>query len=366
MKILMWTSFYLPSIGGLEIATHRLGRQLIKMGHEISVITNHPSGEIEKKYSIDGVEILSFGMMRALQKYDLKHIKEIIEKILHKIAEFKPEIIHIHGWHESYCFYQDRVLSTYKGPVVITIHGLLEQEHYRTLHCLRLWQRAKSVTTVSNAVIASLKKQAISHHSLKYIYNGLEISDDYKPLENKKNPHILMLGRLADEKGFEIAFYAIQKLAIQYPYLKASLVGGGPLFEELYQLRASLNLESYIELLDFVRPDRVFEYVDAADIVVIPSLYESFCLVALEAAMRARPVVANNVEGLAEVVSHGETGLLVPPGNVVLLAKAIEDLLLNFEKRKNYGLNARARAIKMFNMENIAAQYLSVYEEVAD
>jgi glycosyltransferase involved in cell wall biosynthesis len=96
----------------------------------------------------------------------------------------------------------------------------------------------------------------------------------------------------------------------------------------------------------------------------MPSIHEGFGLVALEAALAARPVVASRVEGIPEVVIDGETGLLVPPGDPDALAAAIEQLLADPERSRVLGARARDLAIERFGVERCVDGYVEVYERI--
>jgi glycosyltransferase involved in cell wall biosynthesis len=173
-----------------------------------------------------------------------------------------------------------------------------------------------------------------------------------------------MVGRLTEEKRFIDGFQALALLRTQWPNLRLRLVGGGTMFGELQALRRSLQLEEAIEMTDFVPPPRVRGYIDAASIVLVPSRYESFGLVALDAAMRGRPVVASDVMGLKEVVVRGKTGLLVAPESPNLIAEAVDLLLSDPARMVAIGRHAADRAWEQFSIQTTARQYLEMYNRV--
>jgi len=363
MRILLWPTHYLPHIGGLEIMTHALAIQLKNIGHKVFVISNHSNSLEFEENSIEGIKIFTFPFVTALFDYNLPLIKKILQKIDQIFEDFSPDIVNIHGWFECFAFYQVHILQKKSLPLCLTIHGLLEQSHYHTNFCLKLWSRASSVSTVSQALISSLAQIEMTHHSLQLIYNGLPLP--LSPLQPISNPlHLVLIGRLSEEKCFDVAFYAIKMLIAKYPNLKVHLLGGGILYKDLFQLRNSLELEHVIEMTDFLPPDQIYNYIDQSSAVIIPSSYESFCLVALQAALRARPVVASNVYGLKEVVEHNKTGILVEPKNPKTLAEGIDQLLSNFAKMKQMGEEAYMRGKTLFTIQNTAKNYVEMYENV--
>jgi glycosyltransferase involved in cell wall biosynthesis len=274
--------------------------------------------------------------------------------------------VNIHGWFECFCFYQVRALEKRGIPVCLTIHGLLEQKHYQTDYCLKLWSLAKAVNTVSGALIHSLHADNLQHKGLRTIYNGLAIpTNPIKPI-NTKAPHLVMIGRLTSEKNFNYGFHAVKNLVRKYPNIRLTLVGGGEDFIKLQQLKSELGLDNCISMTDFVRPELVDAYIDQASIVLVPSYYESFCLVALQAAMRGRPVIASDVYGLKEVIEHNKTGLLVKPNDHKEISNAVDNLLSKPEKLITMGYAAYQRAINKFTIQNTTQSYLKMYQEICE
>ena len=116
----------------------------------------------------------------------------------------------------------------------------------------------------------------------------------------------------------------------------------------------------------FVPPKKVEDFIDQSTLVLIPSSYESFSLVALEAALRGRPVVASRVSGLKEVIEDQKTGLLVEPQNPPVLAAAIDTLLSHPLQMEQMGKAAFERASRLFNIETTTTNYLKMYEQSAN
>lgn len=362
MKILFWSTSYLPNVGGLEMVVHSLAAHFKQSGHEVKVISANIRNDELSVYSLDGIEVHQFPFVRAITASNLMLIKKIITKVGQVIDEFSPDLINIHGWYESYSFYQTRVLSARTIPFCVTIHGLLEQETYNTSLCMSILSKAKAVNVVSQSLIDELENMKI-HHSrgIKVIYNGL-IEEGFSscPLAP---PVLLMIGRLSGEKKFDTMFYALKKLLAQYPDLTLRLIGDGVLYHDLCELRKKLGLENQIKMYGFVSSALVKKHLSEASMLIIPSSYESFGLVALEAAFSGIPVVASYVGGLKEVVLQEESGLLVEEGNVDAFVSAVSLLLLDPERRRKMGEHAKARAKTKFMLNDAAQSYLKMYEE---
>lgn len=364
MKILLWPSSYVPNIGGLEIMTHQLAKNIRSHGHEILVVSHNVNSEEICEMTIEGIRVCLFPFVTALLNKNLPLIKTALGRIQKTVDDFNPDTVNIHGWFECFAFYQTRIFEKRETPVCITVHGLLEQKDYNTLSCKKIWAKSKGVNTVSHSIKNSLDEMQITHPNLRVIYNGIEEKKHQLVDLKTKPPRLLMIGRLSEEKCFDVGFKALPLLLKKYPDIKLTLIGGGEKFSELATLKTSLGLENHIEMTNFVPPDRVTGFIDESSLVLIPSYYESFSLVAVESALRARPVVASSVYGLKEVVEDQKTGVLVPPHNTQDFATAIDHLLSNADKMKAMGQMAYKRAIDMFGINQTTQNYLKMYEDI--
>jgi glycogen(starch) synthase len=120
-----------------------------------------------------------------------------------------------------------------------------------------------------------------------------------------------------------------------------------------------------VDLIGWVAPGQVPSLINASTIVLMPSRQDSMPLVALEASLMARPIVATRVGGLPEVVAHEETGLLVESENSRALALAVVSLLSHPEVAGRMGESARARAQRLFDWQHHVNTYDALYRELA-
>jgi glycosyltransferase involved in cell wall biosynthesis len=360
MKILLWPRLYLPDVGGIEILTHRLGMQLRKMGHQVQILTEVFSSISYEERWIDGIKVLALPWHVALGQNNVQHVLENIKKAKELIETFKPDLINIHGWYETMAFYQLRVVKNI--PVYLTIHGLLGQQNDQKPLCRQLFSQAQGVNAVSNALIEEIKQQHFQHPSLRMIYNGVDAEP--KSLSKQQRERIVMICRLAKEKGVETAFYAMEQLHRKFPNARLCVIGSGDERNTLLALREKLHLENVIEMVHCIPHYRVSSWIDEASVVFVPSSYESFGLTAAEAAFRSRPVIASNLKSLQEVIEHEKTGLLVMPNNPDALAKATERLFLNPNLGKQMGLQGSLRASKLFSIEKCAEEYVKMYQNL--
>lgn len=140
--------------------------------------------------------------------------------------------------------------------------------------------------------------------------------------------HIVALGRMVRDKGFDVLVEAFGLIAATHPGARVTLWGDGPERAALAARVAALGLAGRVALPGPCQPADVAKALAAASVVVVPSRWqEPFGLVALEAAQAARPVIASRTGALPAIVAQGETGLLVPPEDPAALAGALAELL---------------------------------------
>ena len=177
-------------------------------------------------------------------------------------------------------------------------------------------------------------------------------------------PVIGCVGRLRREKGQTVLLDAMKSIAGTFPGAVLLMVGDGPDRECLRLKAQRLGIAGKVVWAGEQSSEQVFRLFGAMDLVVIPSHFEGFGLVAAEAMAAGLPVVASEVDGLVEVVAAFETGLLVPPGDVTALAEGVVTLLADGDRRKSYGRNAQARVKSQFSLERYAMALLAAYGQV--
>jgi glycosyltransferase involved in cell wall biosynthesis len=164
------------------------------------------------------------------------------------------------------------------------------------------------------------------------------------------------IGRLAPQKGFDLLLWALARLPDD---VTCMVVGDGPERASLERLAAELGLADRVTFTGWVEQPR--EYLPGFELVVMPSRFEGLPLLAIEAALLERPVVAAAAYGLPDVVDDGNSGVLVPPENPIALAEAIAGLLRDPSRRAEMGRRARARALEQFSVEGMASSYEQLY-----
>lgn len=205
------------------------------------------------------------------------------------------------------------------------------------------------------------------------IYNGIDLEPFPDPLPPKENaaPRIISVGRLVAFKGFEHLIDACAELARRSLDFTCEIIGDGPLRDDLQAKIDMLNLSPQVSLLGSLSQGAVLEKFRSADIFALASVTDPqgasdvFPTVIIEAMTAARPVVSTRLAGIPESVVHGETGLLVSPGDTTELAQALEQLMRDSGLRSRLGRAGRARVEQHFRIEHTVAPLVELLQKTS-
>ena len=267
------------------------------------------------------------------------------------------DYIHCHDWMTAMA---GVVLRNRTGrPFVLNVH--LPQRDGETFAVEKL-ALAMADRVIVNS-IAMRNELANRAPSARVIPNGVD-PGRYRPRADwpADDGYILFVGRLVPQKG---VITLIEAMAALLRRASARLVIAGDGLHELYLRRAARNLgcADRVTFAGWARGDELVRLYQGAQFVVMPSIYEPFGIVALEAMACARPVIASACDGLEEIIEDGVNGVLVPPGDHLRLAARMLDLLENPQLRAAIGMAARARALQ-YSWAAIADQTMSVLDSL--
>jgi len=194
---------------------------------------------------------------------------------------------------------------------------------------LPLVYRRAPFLAISESTRDDLARRGIDRSRIRVVRCGLT-QEDYAvttPPENREAPVIVFLGRLRKYKGAQHAIRALARVRLEVEGARLDVVGDGPYRRSLEQLAASLNLTAHVRFLGALPHARKVEALNGAQVAVNPSPREGWGLTVIEANACGVPVVASRSPGLVESVRDGETGVLVPHGDIAALAAALVSLL---------------------------------------
>jgi len=173
---------------------------------------------------------------------------------------------------------------------------------------------------------------------------------------------LISVGRLVYQKAHEFLIAAMPEVLKEVPNIEVGICGDGPLHSQLEMQIKSRGLAKSVKLLGTF--DRIINFLAVADIFVLPSRWEGLPMALLEAMNAGLPVVATRVEGVDEVISDGENGLLVPAEDASALSHAILLLVHQPETRLRMGIAARQRIQRTYTTDRMCSQYLVLFQSI--
>jgi glycogen(starch) synthase len=363
MRILFWMGTFWPAIGGITVHAARLLPALQERGHEVIVVAFASQDSLEVPYEAQHQNIRIYRFPFWKSHNDVEEMVKIRQQLAQLRRSFAPDLIHKNGVGVGDFF----LLRTTLDPPVPLLVALHEEWPKQVESVARqTLSSADWVVGVSAAILErgrQLAPEIISRSSV--IHNAVSepvVRPEALPV---RTPRLLCLGRLVREKGFDLALTALASIVSRFDGLKLVISGDGPERVNLERQAADLGIDRHVEFTGWISPGAVPELINTATAVLMPSRWqEPFGLVALEAALMARPIVAAKVGGIPEIVLHEQTGLLVEPENSRALADAIACLLKDPPTAERMGLLARRRALENFSFQRHVNAYEAVYRRV--
>lgn len=398
----MLAQFYSPIIGGEERHVQDLSTELVKRGHDVAIVTLHAPELAE--FDLDqGVRIYriksTMQRMQWLYSQERSHAPpfpdpEVMLALRRIIAHDKPQIVHAHNW----IYHSFLPLKAWSRlPLVLSLHGYgLACVQLRLMHfgapcsgpnlvkCLRCASNhygilKGNVTTLTHRLSSPAVRAAVDMFlpvsKATAIGNGLiekqlpfEIIPNFLPDEIDLSSeemdsyvsqlpgdgYLLFVGDLSLDKGVDVLLRAYAGLHNPPPLV---LIGRK-------SPDTPTELPDNVHLMNSWPHLAVMKAWRRCSIALVPSLTaETFGIVAIEAMAMGRPVIASRIGGLADVVNDGETGFLVPPGDVASLTQAIQRLLEDKSLRDHMGQSAMHRS-QDFRASNVIPRIEAIYRRL--
>lgn len=357
--------------GGAERVTVSLLLRLHRQGLSTPVctVTSRHDGPLADELRTNGVERWDLGARRLADP-------GAVVRLARLLRSRRVDLIHAHG--QDAAILAAAAVRLRKTPLVITRHVLEEpgadwRQRARACLTLRAFQRAEVPVAVSRAAAGELSRLAhLPMDGIRVLYNGVDTAAYERPARAPARAAlcgalglsrcarlVLLPAVLRAGKGHEVLLEALPLLRERVPGLRVLLAGTGELEPDLRQ-----RAEQDADLVRFLghRTDMP-ELMAACDLVILPSRAEALPTVLMEAAAAGRPVVATPVGGVPEIVEHGRTGLLVPPGDPAALAGAISLLMRDHRRARDFGTRARSVARARFSLERQAEQTVLLWHD---
>jgi N-acetyl-alpha-D-glucosaminyl L-malate synthase BshA len=379
-----------PTVGGSGILASQLGQQLAARGHEIHFVSYDKPFRLEQVSRLPGPGRIVFHPV-AVNKYDLFRYPDYTLPLSVALAEVARErdldIIHAHYAvpHAVAAYLARQMLGSAGEPghgagarpsrprIVTTLHGtdttlIGRDPGYQPIirHALD-W--SDGVTAVSRflrdetrGVLAVTRDIRVIHNFFAPVPPSRSRQEMRATLGVENAVVVLHMSNLRSGKRIEDLLRVIA--ASRHPERVRLLVLAGGDFAPYRPLVAQLGLEARVIVKPPV-PD-VENYLNAADLALYTSDYESFGLSVLESMFHGHPVLATAAGGVPEVVADGETGYLIAPGDIDTFARRLDRLVEDPEASRAMGERGRARATELFSANRIVGEYLDFYRQVLD
>jgi len=366
----MVTPGYYPIRGGTEAMVKSLSTELNKRGIHTDVMAFNMDQKWKPKWKgkiqrIDGITVFKIPGLNWLPVFHSPKITLGVNLIPGRFTQLLEEydIIHYHEAEFSFPLFSFLV----KKPKVLHLHGI-DPDFFKRYYLSRfmLTHTAGLYLSITQRMKKELARIGIPEKKIIHFPNSVD-TEIFHPREKKIDNLILYVGRLTPDKGLHVLLKSLC-------YIKNSVhlnIVGPPDWDRVYyrNMLSSIEAENRkgrhkITYLGRVGQAQLIKCYQKASIFVLPSLYEPFGVVILEALSCGTPVVATYAGGIPEIIKNGENGVLVPRNDPQGLAKAIQQLLDNKDMMVRFSEIGRKWVVKNFSLEVMAKKLSEIYEEM--
>lgn len=336
MRFVDVNPYFYPHYGGIETRMHDTARLLAAKGHDVTILTGRLPDTAEEERTEYGYRIVRLPS-RLIDVYNPPYISS--KGVLETLQSMGADVVNYnYRWAPSY----NRDLKRYDGRKVFTYHnmwgegiGLQARLSEVNDNMFRpTLETFDHIICVSGYVRDDLTRRGFREDVLSVVPTCM----DMPPLRNEpEGDYILSLGRLVRTKGLDYLMEAMRGIDC-----KLVLCGKGPDRKRIEKRISELGLGDKVEMRGYVSEEEKNDLIDRCRLFVMPSLFESFGLAALEVMSHGKPLVYSDVNGLPETVGAG--GIKVPAKDPVAISKAVNDMLADDALRSELGRSARAQA----------------------
>ncbi|MEM2780974.1 MAG: glycosyltransferase family 4 protein [Candidatus Bathyarchaeia archaeon] len=370
MQVLMVSPCYYPIKGGTETVVRNLTIALNKNGIKTDVMTFNVDQKRKPKWrgkteKVDGISVYRVPALNWTWKLHSYRITAGVNFIPGRFVNILKnyDIIHFHEFELSFPFFS----SFIKKPKILHLHGInssfLKRHHISRFLLKHL---AQIYISISKQMMKELISLGIPESKIIYVPNGVD-TNFFRPGRHKEKNLLLYVGRISELKGLHILIRALK-----YVEKNVHLVIIGPpdwnsnYYQNLLSLIENENKKGKhkIEYLGAMEQNEIKKWYQKASLLVLPSFAEGFPMTILEALSCKTPVIATPVGGVPEIIKNHETGILVPPGNSIQLAKAIDYLLENEDVRSKISCEGRKLVEEKYSLNIACKKLCSIYMQL--
>src|SRR5262245_42780701 len=387
MKVLMVSWEYPPVVvGGLGRHVYELATALAAAGHEVVVLSRRPSGTDPSTHPStdeisEGVRVVAaaqdphefdFGTDMMAWTLAMGHSMIRAGLALNTTERWRPDVVHAHDWLVAHPAVA--LAEFFDVPLVSTIHATEAGRHTgwvsgsisRQVHAVESWLVRESDSLI--ACSASMSDEITELFGpglaeIRVIRNGIDAARwPFAKRAPRSGPaRLTYLGRLEYEKGIHDAIAALARIRRTHPGTTLTIAGTGTQGRWLVEQARKHKVLKAITFVGHLHHEELVQLLHTADAAVLPSHYEPFGIVALEAAATGIPLVTSNVGGLGEAVINGQTGMSFAPRDVAGLATAVRAVLDDPDAAQQRSIAARERLTSDFDWHTVASETAQVY-----
>ena len=384
MKILQVIPYFYPawSLGGPVRCAYHISRELVKKGHEVTVLTTNALTSrtdlrtSKREYSVDGIKVRYF---RNMARFSGLYLSPGLAHALKSQVQ-NVDVIHMHEYRSFQNLITHLYARKFSRPYVLTAHGsvprvfekFLLKKLFDEAFGSRILNDALRVLASSRIEMRQFLEAGVPSDKVAIIPNGIDVESFEtlpKPGTFKKkfgldgdSSMVLFAGRIHKRKGIDFLIDAFASLND----LNSVLVIAGPddgYMSTLKERAHRLGIGGKVIFTGFVpENDKLAAYVDSA-VVVYPGIYESFPLVPLEAALCSKPVIVSDDSIMAEIVTQGGFGLSTKYGDVAQLRELLLKILSNPKIAEEMGRKGREFVKENYSWRDIVSKLEIVYSD---
>lgn len=380
MKILHFSWEYPPVMfGGLGAHVVELTREQVRQGNQVTVITQQSDPASPESEVVQGVRVLRVNncypqlplTQESLDVWARGFALASFAAARDHLGDWVPDIVHGHDWVGAE---QTQLLSHHLHiPQVITIHatefgrhqGWLVSRISRTVHAREL----RAISQATRVIVCSkyMKHELVDslgadHRKISVVPNGVDSSDSGSYIPPKPSRDLFtigFLGRVEWEKGVH---HVIDALALLHGCgFRLRIIGTGSQLPHLMGKIARRGLTDQVDLFGYVSSERKRELLSECNVLVVPSSYEPFGIVALEAGLAGVPLVVSRAGGLTDVIPTREFGYPLEQVTGESIAQCILEIANDPQESTRRAQNLFDRVVNVYNWASIAGLTAHVY-----
>jgi L-malate glycosyltransferase len=380
MRVHMVVRLFHPWVGGTERQAQKLAKTLKEKNVDVEIVTGWWFRGTSQRDVIDGIPIFRnqtlwemFGI-RGLRRFGgYLYMISLFWNLWRRRADY--DILHVHGlnYHSAVAvlaarwFHRKTVVKLANSGPASDIHKMrIGQQLPLSRFLLPVALQSDRFVATNRTIVQELISVGVPADRIIQLPNGVET--DSVPVKVNYVLHdpvrLIFVGRLHEQKGLEILLTAFQRLVGLYPdlNLRLQLLGDGPLRRNLTDLSQQLGIAAQVDFVGMT--GQVFDYLQQADVFILPSRAEGHSNALLEAMACGLPVVVSNIPANVDVIENKQNGLIFNPGDPDSLVDAVESLLQQLGLRERLGRAARQTIGSRYSLGFIADRYISLYRDV--